>query len=534
MAYSHLVKMDFESVGDLIGLRYKLLWARMRSRNGRIAIFMLGYLIFVLVMLLLGTGGFGAGIIAVRSGKALTVARIVLGSLYVEMILLTVIVGWGLNAVFSDLEIRRYPVGAIERRITRHLVALVDPFWFLGLAMDVGLAFGLYIMGVGSFGIGLIAVVLLFISNYLAARVVGVFVDRLMQHKIGSLVLLASIIGMAVSAGQIPVMMKHNPAVAAEAVSVLRFTPPFGAAAAITGSSSQAGWGVAIVVNWLVVLAGALVALERRPAQRQKLPTTAISFESIYDRIGARFGAERAPLVSHWLRFYTRNNRFRTLALLALPVLAFITYSFSFGRPRGNLDALFIAALGTFPLAGFMAPARFAVNQFGYVSGGYRRYFLLPTDAAAALRTGSYASMLLGAPLIVLAAIAWVVFSPRPFDGRMLLMLAASGIAGLLTFHSLGLWTSILGPRRGNYNQSLGNDLSLAGNIVFIGGMFVCLLTPHLLAKVAPALVSPHDWWIAVIPAAFALLFYVYSLRATGTLFLRRREQLMVVVEGRG
>jgi hypothetical protein len=520
------------SIGDLIGLRYKLLWARTRSRNGRIAIFMVGYLIFVLVMLLLGTGGFGAGIIAVRSGKALAVARIVLGSLYVEMILLTVILGFGLNAMFSDLELRRYPVGAIERRVTRHLVALIDPFWFLGLAMYVGLAFGLYVMGVGSFGIGLIAVVLLFISNYLAARVVGVFVDRLMQHKIGSLVLMASIIGMAVGAGQIPVMMKHNPALAAEAVSVLRFTPPFGAAAAITGSSSQAGSGMAIVVIWLVALAGALVALERRPAQRQKLPTTAISFESIYDRIGARFGAEHAPLVAHWLRFYTRNNRFRTLALLALPVLAFLTYSF--GRPRGNLDALFIAALGTFPLAGFMASARFAVNQFGYTGGGYRRYFLLPTDAAAALRTGSYVSMLLGAPLIVLAAIAWVVFSPRPFDGRMLLMLAASGIAGLLTFHSLGLWTSILGPRRGNYNQNLGNDLSLAGNIVFIGGMFACLLTPQLLAKVAPALVSPHDWWIAVIPAALALLFYLYSLRATGALFRRRREQLMVVVEGRG
>jgi hypothetical protein len=532
MAYSYLVKMNFESIGHLLGLRYKLLWARTRSRNGRIAIFIVGYLIFVLVMLLLGTGGFGAAIIAVRSGRALTVARIVLSSLYVEMILLTVILGFGLNAMFADRELRRYPVGAIERRVSRHLVAVIDPFWFLGLAMDVGLAFGLYIMGVGSFGTGLIAVVLLFLSNYLAARVVGVFIDRLMQHKIGSLVLVATIFGISVGAGQIHLMMKHNPAAVAEVVSVLRFTPPFGAAAAITRSGSQAGSGMAIVAIWLVLLACALVALERRPAQRQKLPTTAISFESIYDRISARFGAEHAPLVSHWLRFYTRNARFRTLALISLPVLAFLTYSL--GRPKENLDALFVAALGTFPLVGFLAPARFTVNQFGYAGGGYRRYFLLPTDAAAALRTGSFASMMLGAPLLVVAAIVWVVLSPSPFDGRMLFMLVASGIAGLLTFHALGLWTSILGPRRGNYNQNLGNDLSLAGNIVFIGGLFACLLTPHLLAKVAPALVSPQDWWIAVIPAALALLFYVYSLGATGTLFLRRRERLMAVVEGRG
>ena len=85
--------MDFEAIGGLIGLRYKLLWARTRSRNGRIALFVVGYLIFVLVLLLLGAGGLGTGMVAVRSGKAETVARIVLGSLFVEMILLTVILG---------------------------------------------------------------------------------------------------------------------------------------------------------------------------------------------------------------------------------------------------------------------------------------------------------------------------------------------------------------------------------------------------------------------------------------------------------
>src|SRR5487761_140167 len=269
MAYSYLLKMDFEAIGDLIGLRYKLLWARTRSRNGRIALFVVGYLIFVLVLLLLGAGGLGTGMVAVRSGNAETVARIVLGSLFVEMILLTVILGFGLNAMFSDLELRRYPVGTIERRLTRHLVALVEPFWFLGLAMDVGLALGLYIMGVGSFGISLIAVLLLFVSNYLAARVFGVFVDRLMQNKIGSLVLMAAIFGVALAAGQIPVMLKHNPAMAAEAVRYLRFTPPFGAAAAITRSNSAAG--IAIIAAWLIGLAAALVALERRPTQRPEL-----------------------------------------------------------------------------------------------------------------------------------------------------------------------------------------------------------------------------------------------------------------------
>lgn len=524
--------MNFKLIGELIRLRYKLLWARTRSRNGRIVLFIVGYLIFVLVMLLLAAGGLGAAVVAVKSGKAQTVAQIVLGSLFLEMILATVIMGFGLNAMFSDLELRRYPVGAIERRVTRHLVALVDPFWFLGFALEVGLVFGLYVMGAGSLGAGLVAVLLLFVANYLAARVFGVFVDRLMRHKIGALVLMAAIFGVALGAGQIPLLLKHNPGAAAEAVRFLRYTPPFGAAAAITQSGFEVASGIAIVACWLVVLAAALVALERRPTHRQKLPTTKISFESFYDRVGAWFGAEDAPLVAYWLRFYARNTRFRTLGLLSLPILGFLAYSL--GRPGGHFDTLFVAALGIFPLAGFLAPARFTVNQFGYTSGGFRRYFLLPTDAAAALRTGNYASMLAGGPMIVVAAIAWAVLAPGPFDGRMLFMLVASGIAGLLTFHGMGLWTSILGPRRGNYNQTLGNDLSLVGNVVFIGGALACVLVPHFLAKLAPAWVSPDRWWIAVVPAALAAIFYIFSLRATGALFRQRREQLMAVVEGRG
>ncbi|MGC2331432.1 MAG: hypothetical protein WA581_08260 [Candidatus Acidiferrales bacterium] len=448
--------MSLKLIGELIRLRYKLFWARTRSRNGRIALFIVGYLIFALVVLLLGVGGLGAGVVAVRSGKAQVVAQIVFGSLFVELVLATVIMGFGLSATFSDLELRRYPIGAIDRRVTRHLVSLIDPFWFLGLALEVGLVFGLYIMGAGSLGVGLVAVLLLFVANYLAARVFGVFVDRLMQHKIGTLVLMAAIFGLALGAGRIPVMLKHDPAAAALTLRLLRYTPPFGAAAAITGSGFEVASGIAAIVCWPVGLAAALVALERRPAQRQKLPSTSVSFESVYDRVGAWYGAEKSPLVAHWLRFYARNTRLRALYLLSLPLLGFITYMLA--RPRGQLDALFVAALGTFPLAGFLAPARFTVNQFGYTGGGFRRYFLLPTDPAVALRTGSFASMVAGMSLIVVAAIAWAVLVPGPFDGRMLFMLVGSGITGLLTFLGLGLWTSILGARRGNYNQNLGND----------------------------------------------------------------------------
>jgi len=74
----------------------------------------------------------------------------------------------------------------------------------------------------------------------------------------------------------------------------------------------------------------------------------------------------------------------------------------------------------------------------------------------------------------------------------------------------------------------------LAANIVFIGCALGCVLVPTRLAKFAPALVSPERWWIAIAPAVLALVFYLFSLRATGVLLRRRHEQLMMVVEGRG
>ncbi len=57
-------------IGELIRLRYQLMWARTRTRNGKIALFVIGYLLLLLVVAVLAAGGFGAAALAVRSGKA--------------------------------------------------------------------------------------------------------------------------------------------------------------------------------------------------------------------------------------------------------------------------------------------------------------------------------------------------------------------------------------------------------------------------------------------------------------------------------
>lgn len=522
--------MNFERIGDLVRLRYKLMWARTRTRNGKIALFLIGYLLLLAILALISLGGIGAGMVAVRSGQALTITRVVLTVLYAQALLATVMMGFGMSAIFSDVELRRYPVTAVERRLVRHLVGIIDPFWLLTLALELGLLIGLYLLDAANVALGFLAVLLLFVSNYLLARLIEALIDRLTKRSGGSMILMIAVIMLSFSGAVIPPLVKHNPGVVPATVRVLTYTPPFGAAAAITQHGLPVLFGLAAEVWWVVGLVTALVWLERRPYERRAAETTILKFDSRYDRLAAALGFDNAPLIGWWLRFYTRNSRFKALIFLSVPIAGFLT--FNFGQPRQGLG-YFAAALGTFPIVTFFATSRFMVNQFGYLGGGYRRCFLLPVEPAAVLRTGSYASMILSALFIPLGLIAWIVAAPVPYGGRELFMLLASAITGLFLIHGLGLWATLYGPRRGNYNQSLGNDLSLMGNIVLMGGIFFFMFSPMIWKHFVPALLNPANWFIWAAPAIAAIVFYRVSLRGASLALTGRREQLMAVVEGR-
>ena len=524
--------MNLALIGELVRLRYTLLWAKTRSRNGRIALFLTGYILLIMLIALLTSGGFGAALLAVRSGKAEMVAQAVLGVLFLEGLIATTILGFGLNAIFSETELRRYPVNATERRLSRHLIGIVDPFWFLFLALELGLAVGLYVAGAGSFWLGFLAALLLFVCNYLAARVLALVVDRVMQRKSGMLVLLVAIMSLSAGPSLVVPAFQKNPELGRKTVRALSYTPPFGAAAAMVRTDSGAVVGLGTIVWWGLGLGAALVALERRPPRvRVVAEQAAMTFDGPIDRLAAAlFDAEDAPLVAHWLRFYARNNRFRTLYVLSLPLVAFLTFTVS---RQSRANGMFATALGTIGCVSFLGTSRIAVNLFGYVGGAFRRYFLLPTDPTAALRTGSYASLMLGGSMVPIALGAWVAFAPVAFDARKVFMLAGTGITGLFVFHGLGLWVTVFNPRRGNYSSSFGNDLSLGGNIVLIGGMLGSIFLPQVLLRVAPGLFSTGNWW-EVVPLALAGIgFYVVSLRVAGPLFVGRREKLLAVVEGR-
>jgi hypothetical protein len=528
--------LNFELIGHLVRLRYKLLWAKTRSRNGRIAIFMVCYLLLVLLIALFASGGFGAALVAVRTGKAELVAQAVLLSLYLEAVIAAVVLGFGVNVIFSEAQLRRYPLKARERRVARHFIGILDPFWFLILALELGLVVGLYVASAASFWLGLIAVLLLLVSNYLLARVVALLIERLMQRKFGGAVLLGGIVCVALLPTLLrPMLQGHRGAIAA-LLHVLGYTPPFAAAATMTRTDLAALSGLLLQVWWLLGLAAALVALERRPPYTPRAAqATAISWDTPYDRLAAFFGPRLGPLMAHWLRFYLRNNRFRTIYALALPIAA--TLIFALGRGmgrRGHFGSPFSAALTAFAILGCMGTAQFSVNQFGYVAGGFRRFFLLPVQPAAVLRAGSYTFMLMSSTLILAGTLLFVLFRPLPFDARMLIMLVGAAVTSLFVFLGLGLWATLFGPRCCDYYSNFGNDLSAAGNTVLIGGMLALIFGPQLIARTWPAALAPDKWWMAIPVVLLAAAFYFSSLERLGAILLARREKLLAIVEGRG
>ncbi|MGO9260587.1 MAG: hypothetical protein ACLQU1_30410 [Bryobacteraceae bacterium] len=516
--------MNFSLIGILIRLRYKLLWAKTRSRSGKIALFFAGYLLLVMVMAFLSMGGIGAGMQAIRSGKGPLVAGIALAGIYLQGLLASVVLGFGMAAIFSDTELRRYPLKERERRLARHFIGIADPFWYLFLALDLGVALGLYLFGEGSFWLGSIAALLLLVSNYLGARVVGILVDRLMAKKAGGAVLILLAIGCAMLP-QMAMRGYKNPAIAGPLKQLWTWLPPAGAAAAMTRADLTAVSGLAVVAGWLIAMAALLVVLERRPPKVQVALATKVVWAGPIDRFGALFGTRNGRLVALWLRFFSRNNRFRAVFALALPIFVLMIRQGS-GNPFALSEA-------TFSMVGIAITGRFAVNLFGYVGGGFRRCLLLPTEPAAALRAGSYLFVSLGVVLISLGAGAWCLLSRAPFDGRALIMLVGASVTSLFLFHGVAIWTAILGARRGNY-QGFGNDLSFAGNATLLGGVFGLLLAGTLLAKRWPGIVSPDHWWATPPMAAAAIGLYFASLRSAAAVFRTRREQLMATVEGRG
>src|SRR5207247_1997992 len=130
----------------------------------------------------------------------------------------------------------------------------------------------------GSFWFGLIAVLLLFVCNYVLARVVALAIDRMMQRRAGSALLLALVMGLAIAPSLLAQLLKRRPDLAAAPLRWFAYSPPFGAAAAMIHAGFPAVNGILLILGWIAVLLVLLLALENRPPVRTAAASSKIAW----------------------------------------------------------------------------------------------------------------------------------------------------------------------------------------------------------------------------------------------------------------
>jgi hypothetical protein len=460
------------------------------------------------------------------------VVQILLSALFLNALVATLILGFGITTGFTDAELKRYPLNALERFMVRNIIGVADPFWLLFLAIGFGLVGGLSVLGGYSLANGLVGLLLLFFCTYLLTRTLSVWIDQLMETNSGYAVLFLLMMLM----GFVPVMrqiFQNSRSPLPDVLPVLRFTPPFGAAEVMTRTGSEKLFGAAVVAGWLAILSSIIIFLgSRNRSWKQTAPGLHSLWNSPLDWIAALFGRRMSPLVGCWLRLYLRNKRFRLLSALTLPVAALM--AFPMGQPFHG-GSIFLGVLGCFPLVTILGTSRIAVNLLGYTAGGLRRLYLAPVDHGATLRAGSYAGLVLGAIWIPPATVLWALFAPRPLDVRVVAMPAINAITALFLFHGLALWTSIYAPKQSNYDRIFGTafDVSAWGNAAFISTMLGCMFLPSVLRTLAPRAIAPANWWLTLPPAGLAVVFYFVSLLSVPDMVTARREELLAIVEGR-
>ncbi len=513
----------------LLRLRYRLLWATARSRTGKLTLLLVGYLFAVLVAALLLAGGLGAAFVSVRAGRTELVLRAVLGGVFLNALLASVILGVGVNPAFSDAALRRFPLRPRERFLARHLTAILDPLWLLVLAVDAGLAAGCAALGVGSAWTALPAAALLVADNYLVAQVLVTLVDRVMRTRAGRVTLAVVVLLGVCLAPALPLRAVAGGAhVFRVAAAVATATPPFIAAAAMSsGGSVAAGWTVGLIA-WGLGLAGSLVRVERwRPVARTAA-ITAIAWDTPHDRAAALFGRSLAPLAGKMLRYLTRSPQVRITSMLAVPVLVTLV------APIGHARAarMFPMALGGLACLAGSSTGALYLNLFGFDGAGFRRYFLLPVAASRVLLVASLVVLLPGACLIPVALLLWAAYSPINTDVRSLVMLASSGAVGVFLMPTMGVWTSVLAPTAIEFDRTWGNKLSGPANAVMVFYIVVfcsfVALMPGL--GIDNAALVRH-WWVAPLLLVPAVAAYALTVRIGGRVMAARRERMLELID---
>jgi hypothetical protein len=525
----------FKHFCTLTRLRYRLIWARMRTSNGRIILFFALYLVGASFALLSAVGGLGTAIVANEFSKVddrEILARWTLITIFVNGIGLSLMFGLGTQDAFSEESLRRYPLKAKERFIIRQIIGLLDPIWAFVAAGAIGLAAGFWWFGKGSIILGALAAALFVAASYLATVCLFSFIGRIMRSRAAASTFAIVILAL-LSFG--PLLLSLLVASNAEGVwrliePLLLFTPPGAAAKMMAEDGPGTALGsVALLVVWVAALALLLKKIESLRPGNEGNSAGGISpdgfWDGFYDRIAGLFGSQYAPLLSKSLRYHLRCNIIR-FSLLTSPLVVMVT------QLRASPFGTVIFTFMLFYIIGGATAMAMTLNMFGFDGAGIRRYAILPSSFAPALRAGNLASLLLRGVAVLAAVALWIILERKQFDVRMLPVVLEFAVAGLFLFNALGLWTSVLSPWAANFDAMWNNRLSFGANVVIFCGF----LAPLGLGMTLSIILDPSDpsrfWFPGLAAPALSFAFYLFSMRAIEPVLNRRREKLINLIAG--
>jgi hypothetical protein len=523
--------MNIPALFEIVGLRYRLLWAKVRLKRGRVVLLVGAYFLVLPVLIVMFTGGIGSALAAVSSGKAESVAEIVLGCVYLDAILIAILLGSGTSPAFAYSELRRYPLSRLDRAGACELTAFLEPIWLFVLALDLGIAVGFHaFLGASSLLLAVLAAFLLVVTNFLLARIVSVLVDWVASRRVGSL-----LVAIVMSLGIVAPPMFQNLRRSAPlwknrlfplALGWLKFTPPFVAAGIMTEASALAAlYRLLALLLWCFLFAALLALSGRLPSATPTVAGVRTPWDGPCDRIAAPFGSS-APLVSKTLRYYLRCNRARTLFLMTL--LMFLCLLFLHVNPR-HADGGLVVAIGMLPFVGWGGAMGMGANAFGFDGSGFRRYFLSPASPSSVLRVASLVPLCLSALLIPLALLCCRHLLVGPVNYVVWAMLVSSALGGLFFFNALAVWTSLLMPGKSEITAAFAREVAGTKLVALVG--IVPLFLSVALAGMLGVATLVRYWWVLPVMTVAAACFYFVTLGVGARVLSERRERILSMVE---
>jgi len=527
-----MMQQHFHSLALLLRLRYRLLWAQARLRNGKVVLYLIGSLILLLALVFMQMGGIGGATALVLSDSAETIIGIILSACCLNAILIAIFLGFGMNSVFSDSVLRRYPILRVERFAARQIVSLLEPLWLLMLVLYLGFAVGFSLFGTASLLMAVPAALLLAAVNYFPARILSILIERIMATRHGPQILLVVVMSIFMLPSLLVQIDWKTSGILEASHPLLRLLPPFAAAAVFAGNASFYGLGWTLLLFiWCIALFAAVYWLDRLPVpirstgdnQTDSGQTT----ESFYDRVTEFFNPQIAPLIGKILRYYIRSPQLRFNYLAALIMI--VPFTLVMGGRTDGLQS-FAIALSYICIAGYLSMGAMTSNVFGFDGSGFRRYFLLPVPAKSVVRAAAIVPLLLGVPIILISTALWLAITPAAVNGIMLLWLFSAGFAGLLLFQTLGLWLSLLSPRAIPFKTTFGNKLSLGANILMILSICIVIYFPIVLDYIGMEIILAN-WWIGLVLIPITFAFYVLTLHTGARYFSSHREKMLSTIE---